>query len=457
MWRESDVDEGTNEAAENLFTDDLSLNYRNMPHMDLDSIIRLHTDEIASCKSVLGDRHGVTIALSRSFAKVLKSRSCYREALAVLAETFSSVNHVPTACKIELEMALLNRHLGNKVLAEKQAAEVVTNLEHMFGPKHSFTLSAGSCLASIWNDLGRLDDAETLLHRLLLDKTERFGPEHPSTVKTSGTLAAVYYNKKRYTEAESLQIEILRHCERSFGSDHEFTWARRLNLAAIYTKLNRFEEAERIESQVLEYRRIKLGPKHDLYLTALSNLAFTYRLQKEWTKEETALCEVVSGRLEVLGSGHSDTMTSVQALANNCLSRRAPTQAAPLFQKLVEVKSQKSDLGPTHPSTLASRNSLAWAYFDQGKQVEARSMQRQTVEDGDIALGFSHPAAIHCKRHYAMMLKASGRLEDSMQIFREVLHVQVQGQGDPVVNDMQDTLRRISELEGLIEKAEDVQ
>jgi tetratricopeptide (TPR) repeat protein len=144
--------------------------------------------------------------------------------------------------------------------------------------------------------------------------------------------------------------------------------------------LNRIKEAESIELRVLEYRRKKLGPKYDLYLTALSSLAFTYRLQKEWTKEEKALHEVVSSRSEVLGPEHPDRMTSVNALANNCLSRNTLTQAAPDFRKVIQAKSQQLDLSPTYPYTLASRNNLTWAYFDQGELDDTQSMQLQALQ-----------------------------------------------------------------------------
>jgi tetratricopeptide (TPR) repeat protein len=438
--------------SEYLFNIDPNMEYRNIRVEDLSLLKELHMKEIDSCEKVLGNRHVVIITLKRALADMLKSRSRFEEAATILAETLRSVDDMMVGMKIQMDIANIYRIQKRAILAEKKTAEVFAGLQETIGAEHSYTLSAGSSLASIWSELGRLKESEDLLDQLISVKKAKFGVEHPSTIETTAVLAAVYYNQMRYVDAERLQTHILQVRERTLGVEHGFTWTSRLNLAAIYCKQNRIKEAEVIELQVLEFRRKQAGSKHYLTLTALSNLAMTYRLQKRWAEEEEALIEVISGRIEVLGPDHPDTMTSIQALANNYLSQRSPHKAEPLLRKMIEGRSRRPDIGPTHPSTLASRTSLAWTFFDQGKHGEAESMQSETIAEGEQALGVLHQAVLHCKRHSAMMFKHLGRLEEAKRVYQDVWQIQMQSRGltDPDTNQ---TALHIAEIDELINQS----
>jgi len=449
MWRDCDLQSLTNEFfAEYLSTSDYSMEYRGAKNTDLPLLKQLHIEEIKSCERVLGKRHGAIITLKRILALLLRLRSSYDEAADILIEALESVTDLMASIKIEMDLAIIYRAQGSVKLAERIAAKVFASLQDKIGAEHSYTLSAGSSLASTWSELGRLKEAEELLDQLVSVKVAKFGPEHPSTIETTAVLAAVYYNQKRYADAESLQTHILQVRKRTLGSEHGFTWTSKLNLAAIYTQQHRTGEAEDIELQVVDFRKERFGLKHQLTLTALSNLAMTFRSQKRWAEEEKALSQVVLGRIEVLGPEHPNTLTSIQALANNFLSRQLPQKAEPLLRKIVEARSRRSDYGPAHPSTLASRNSLAWTYFDQSKHVEAESMQLQTIAEGQKFLGESHQAVMHCRRHFARMLELSGRLEEARRVYHELWQTQVR-KGGLTDSKAQQTAAKISELDEL--------
>lgn len=390
---------------------DLTQDYRNIVSADFESLKGVHLAEIASCRKALGSNHSVTIGLTRTLAGLLKSRSRFAEATVILNQALLSVQDEIVSLPIRSDLIVLYRTQGHTKIAEREANIIYTALERALGFEDSFTLNAAHMLASTWLELNNVEEAEKLSQRLVTIKSAKFGRKHPTTMTASSLLAAVYLKQGRFTEAEHLQKEILEIRERMLGPENEFTWTTRLNLAAIYTKLNRLEEAAAIERLVVSFREDYYGPKHDLTLTALSNLAMTYREQKKFDLEEKLLKIVVTGRLEVLGSDHPNTLTSVQALATNYLSQKLPEKAEPLFRKMVEARSSRLDFGPTHPSTLASRNSLAWACFEQSKIQEAKTMQLKTIKDGTEKLGESHWAVLLCKRHLGSMLQASGDLQ----------------------------------------------
>jgi tetratricopeptide (TPR) repeat protein len=387
---------------------DWTQNYQNMGPADSKSLTRVHLAEILSCGKVLGTSHSVTIGLTRELASILKAQSRFLEATEILKQALRSIEEEIVSMTIRMDLIVLYRKQGHFQVAEREASAIYTALEQALGFEDGFTLITAYTLAGIWRDLKKLQEAERLSAKVAAVRSAKFGREHPTTMKALSLLAAVYSDQKRFTEAENLQKEILDVRERTLGYEHEFTWTTRSNLAAIYTNLNKLEETAAIERLVVSFRHAFYGPKHDLTLDALSNLAITYRGQKKFDQEKKLLKTVVEGRVEVLGSDNPNTLISVQALATNFLTQKLPEKAEPLLRKMVEARSSRGDFGPAHPSTLASRNSLALACFDQSKIGEAITMQRNTIKEGTEKLGASHWAVLRCKKHLEWMLKTSG-------------------------------------------------
>jgi len=75
-------------------------------------------------------------------------------------------------------------------------------------------------------------------------------------------------------------------------------------------------------------------------------------------------------------------------------------------------------LGPHHPDTLTSRNSLAGSYRDAGRLDKAIALYEQILEDSIRVLGLDHPRTLTSRFDLAGAYRASGRLEEA--IAREV-------------------------------------
>ena len=68
-------------------------------------------------------------------------------------------------------------------------------------------------------------------------------------------------------------------------------------------------------------------------------------------------------------------------------------------------------LGPHHPDTLASRNSLAGTYRDAGRLDKAIALYEQNLEDSIRVLGPDHPSTLTSRFNLAGAYRASGRLD----------------------------------------------
>jgi len=78
-------------------------------------------------------------------------------------------------------------------------------------------------------------------------------------------------------------------------------------------------------------------------------------------------------------------------------------------------------LGPDHPDTLASRNSLAGAYRDAGRLDKAIALYEQNLEDAVRFLGLDHPRTLASRFDLAGAYRAAGRLEEAITLYEQVV------------------------------------
>ena len=77
-------------------------------------------------------------------------------------------------------------------------------------------------------------------------------------------------------------------------------------------------------------------------------------------------------------------------------------------------------LGPDHPDTLASRNSLAGSYRDAGRLDKAIALYEQILEDSIRVLGLDHPRTLTSRFDLAGTYRAAGRLEEAITLYEQV-------------------------------------
>ncbi|KIJ90614.1 hypothetical protein K443DRAFT_659169, partial [Laccaria amethystina LaAM-08-1] len=133
---------------------------------------------------------------------------------------------------------------------------------------------------------GYLEEAETLLKKVLDIRGTILGVEHPDTMAAIPHLAATYCSLGKYTEAEKLEIQVLNTRDRILGGEHPDTILAMADLAIIYKHLGKYTEAEKVDLQVLDKKNKILGEEHPDTITALANLALTYQYLGEYTDVE---------------------------------------------------------------------------------------------------------------------------------------------------------------------------
>jgi tetratricopeptide (TPR) repeat protein len=148
-------------------------------------------------------------------------------------------------------LGLLYENLGRLDEAEKMFQRALQGKEKAWGPEHTSTLDIVNNLGVLYADLGRLDEAEKMYQRALQGKEKALGPEHTSILDTVNNLGSLYKDLGRLNEAEKMYQRALQGKEKALGLEHTSTLDTVNNLGVLYKALGRLDEAEKMYQRAL--------------------------------------------------------------------------------------------------------------------------------------------------------------------------------------------------------------
>ncbi len=136
--------------------------------------------------------------------------------------------------------------------------------------------------------------------------------------------------------------------------------------------------------------------------------------------QAVAVGEPLTADLErMLGPNHPDTLNSRNSLAAAYQAAGRPAEAIPLFEQTLVGRERL--LGPNHPDTLNSQNNLAAAYQDAGRAAEARLLYELTLAARERVLGADHPSTLNSCGNLAAAYREAGQVNEAIPLFEQTL------------------------------------
>jgi tetratricopeptide (TPR) repeat protein len=129
--------------------------------------------------------------------------------------------------------------------------------------------------------------------------------------------------------------------------------------------------------------------------------------------------QLVADQERVLGPDHPDTLNSRNTLAVVYRAAGRLDKAVSLHEQTLAARERV--LGPDHPDTLKSRNNLALAYRAAGRLDEAIPLYEQTLADRERVLGPDHPDTLSSRSNLAVAYRAAGRLDEAVSLHEQAL------------------------------------
>ncbi|CAG8069403.1 unnamed protein product [Penicillium salamii] len=308
---------------------------------------------------------------------------------------------------------------GNVIGIEPMAVKAMKAYKKIFGAEHPDTLMSMKNLASTFQKLGRLHEAETLEVQVLQTRKRVLDAEHPETLISMASLALTFYELGRVQEAEALVVQVLEAHKRVFGVEHPHTLMSMNNLASIFGNLGRFQEAEALEVQVLETQKRLLGAEHPHTLMSMKNLASMFWNLGRFQEAEALEVQALDACKRVLGAEHPDTLASMNNLASMFYNLGRLQEAETLEVQALDIR--KRVLGAEHPDTLMSMNNLALKSHNLGRLQEAEPLEIQMLATCKRVLSAKHSYTLKSMANLAVTWKALGQDTNALDLMRDCL------------------------------------
>jgi tetratricopeptide (TPR) repeat protein len=214
-------------------------------------------------------------------------------------------------------------------------------------------------LANVYRDLGRYEEAATLLEIALQANLNNFGENHPRVATSQSNLANAYRDLGRYEEAATLLEIALRAAKNNFGENHPTVAASQSNLANVYGDLGRYEEAATLLEIALQAAKNNFGENHPRVANYQSNLANVYGDLGRYEEAATLLEIALQADLNNFGKNHPTVATRLNNLANVYFQTKDFQRAIECFEKayLIYLK----HFGNEHPMTKRMKDNLDYA------------------------------------------------------------------------------------------------
>ena len=166
----------------------------------------------------------------------------------------------------------------------------------------------------------------------------------------------------------------------------------------------------------------KLGEARTCATSVLSGIDVDRLEDGEQRRDETH--HLIEQFLSVTSQDYSQSLFSepqVSSKLAETLEYAASLGMSQLALGLADSVTQACEaLGPDHPDTLASRNSLAGSYRDAGRLDKAIALYEQILEDSIRVLGLDHPRTLTSRFDLAGTYRAAGRLEEAITLYEQV-------------------------------------
>lgn len=152
--------------------------------------------------------------------------------------------------------------------------------------------------------------------------------------------------------------------------------------------------------------------------------------------------------VRVLGPEHPDTLASRESLATTYRLAGRVDDAIRLLERAVADRERILGLG--HPGTLTPRSDLALAYESAGRLREAILLLEQTLIENESVLGPDDPETLRTRHDLAFTYRSAGRLHEAIPLFEQTVaaNERVLGSDDPETLTTRDNLAGAYELAG---------
>ncbi|WP_427165678.1 FxSxx-COOH system tetratricopeptide repeat protein [Streptomyces sp. C1-1] len=223
-----------------------------------------------------------------------------------------------------------------------------------------------------------------------------------------------------YAEALSLAEELLVIWQKEAGADDRMTLHLRFEMANVLRAQGWYSRALEIDQDVYERQRTVLADDDEHILMTAGSLTADLRAVGQVRRALEIDRETYERSMDLFGEDYPRTLFAANNLAVSMRMAGDCYEAQSVDKENCELRA--STLGPKHPYTLFSKINLGRDQRSCG-EYEASAETLTDVYRTAVELGPEQPPALEAAKALAITLRRLDRLDEAMDISRQVLDI----------------------------------
>ncbi|HET7205833.1 MAG TPA: serine/threonine-protein kinase [Terriglobales bacterium] len=275
-------------------------------------------------------------------------------------------------------------------------------------------------LGSIYEKLGRFDQADSLLQSALQERKSIFGPASVETADTLLELGLLRDAQSHFDEADQMLRQALDIQERKLPADHP-TLARTMSaLGKVLEDRGSYAEAIRVLQNAAQMQSANGGPDTDLSET-LTELANCHFYSGHYAISESLNQQVLAMDRKLYGDRHphvADDLINLGAIQYDLGNYAA---AEPLDRQALEIT--QAFYGKEHPATASALTILGRTLVSEGKWDEAALKLQDALSIEEHVYGKVHPKVAGTLNELGKVAQQRGKLDDAEADFTRMADI----------------------------------
>lgn len=271
-------------------------------------------------------------------------------------------------------------------------------------------------IADVYEKLGDLAKAESLLEQVLILRQTALGPHHPDVAESMLGLGVLRGRRglpdqaaDLYSQAYDLQVRIL-------GEEHPAIANTLMHMSRL--PQTDFDVSLEYSQKALALRRKAFGEEHIEVARAMVHLSGTLRLHGDLEGSESYLRQALALQQKLLGARHPDVVVSMFRLAD-LLRRDRHAEAERLYREGLDIVERQSGLD--NPARMHGLSNLAALLDSEGRFDEAEVLYQESLTLRRRVFGEGQKEVAEALVHFGLHMKRQGRLEEAEDYHRQAL------------------------------------
>jgi eukaryotic-like serine/threonine-protein kinase len=301
----------------------------------------------------------------------------------------------------------------------------------IYGPDTAQVAESLVALGLLRDDQAQLPEAERMIREGLEMSKRHFPPKHPAVAKATAALGKVLEDRGSYDEAIKT-LEVAVRLQSTNGSATPEAASSLYELASTHFYAGHYDVSEALNERLLPMYRQIYGERHPRVADVLINLgAIKYDLghYPEAEKFDRQALDIVEAWY---GKDNPETASDLTLLARSLLREDRNDEAMDLLQQSLAIKERV--YGKVHPSVASSLNELGTAALRKGKNDAAEQYFLRMVDIYREVYGEHHYLFAVALSNVASVYTSREEWPRAEKIFRQVIPIFTESQSANHIN-----------------------